>query len=396
MRVLQLCNKPPYPSIDGGCIAMKNISLGLLEKGVSLKIITISTEKHPFEISMFPKEFVDKTEIEDVFIDTKVNALDGFLALFSSDSYNVSRFFSSDFDSCLKKELEKNEYDYIHLESLYLMPFIKIISRYSKAKIVLRSHNVEHLIWERLANFETNVVKKLYLSHLSRKLRKYEIKVLNDVDGIATISYEDAKRYEELNCKIPLATMPFGVDLYKYKPVYNGLKDKIKLFHIGSMDWNPNIEAIKWFVDDIMPVLEVDKLELHLAGKNMSNEICSMACDDIHIHGTVDSAIDFMGSKDVMIVPLLSGGGMRIKIIEAMAMGKAVISTSVGLEGIAAVHKKNVLVADSVVEFKNMITWLMANPEKIKEIGMNARSFVEESHNNNVIISNLISFYKTL
>jgi glycosyltransferase involved in cell wall biosynthesis len=97
-----------------------------------------------------------------------------------------------------------------------------------------------------------------------------------------------------------------------------------------------------------------------------------------------------------MIVPLLSGSGMRIKIIEAMAMGKTVISTKVGLEGIGATHKENVLVADTAVEFKQMITWLSLNPEEMNRIGNNARSFVEVFHDNSKIINNLINFYKSL
>jgi glycosyltransferase involved in cell wall biosynthesis len=396
MKILQLCNKPPYPSVDGGCIAMKNISLGLIENNVDLKVITISTEKHPFEIDKFPSDFVANTNVEGVFIDTRVNIIDAFSALVTADSYNVSRFFSADFDKKLKEELQNNCYDFVHLESLFLTPFIGTIGNYSDAKIVLRSHNLEHLIWERLANLEGNKAKKIYLNHLSKKLKKYEKNVLNDVDGIAAISYEDTKRYEGFSCKVPLVTIPFAIDLKKYKPVYNSVNKGIKLFHIGSMDWNPNIEAINWFLDDILPILNMDKLQLHLAGKNMPDYIKKMNCSGIVIHGMVDSAIDFMGSHDVMIVPLLSGSGMRIKIIEAMAMGKTVISTKVGLEGIAAEHKKNVLIANTAAEFKDMINLLSSKPELMNEIGEKARCFVEENHDNTKVMGNLIAFYKSL
>jgi len=396
MKILQLCNKPPYPAIDGGCIAMKNISLGLLQNKVKLKIISISTEKHPFEIDKFPQYFVKKTNIEGVFIDTRVNIIDAFSALVTSDSYNVSRFFSADFDRKIKETLQKGTYDFVHLESLFLTPYIGTIARYSKAKIVLRSHNLEHLIWERLANLEGNKAKRIYLKHLSKKLKKYEHKVLNDVHGIAAISYEDTKRYQNINCEVPLITIPFGLDIVNYEPNYQLPKEKLKLFHIGSMDWSPNIEAINWFLDDIFPKLDANKIELHLAGKNMPDYIKNVKYKNVKIHGMVSCALDFMSQFDVMIVPLLSGSGMRIKIIEGMALGKTIITTKIGLEGIDATHKVNVLVAESTEEFKSLINWLSLNPNECLKIGKNARTFIESHHDNNRIMKDLISFYNSI
>lgn len=396
MKILQLCNKPPYPAIDGGCIAMKNISLGLLQNKVKLKIISISTEKHPFEIDNFPKEFVNKTKIEGVFIDTRVNIIDAFSALVTSDSYNVSRFFSADFDKKIKETLLDGEYDFVHLESLFLTPYIGTIARYSKAKIVLRSHNLEHLIWERLANLEGNKAKRIYLKHLSKKLKNYEHKVLNDVHGIAAISFEDTKRYQNLNCEVPLITVPFGLDVSNYQPNYLKPKDKLKLFHIGSMDWSPNIEAINWFLDDIFPKLDPNKIELHLAGKNMPDYIKNVKHKNVKIHGMVACALDFMSKYDVMIVPLLSGSGMRIKIIEGMALGKTIITTKIGLEGIGATHKKNILIAESSEDFISLINWLNSNPNECIKIGQNARQFVEQHHDNKTIMKDLISFYNSI
>jgi len=396
MKILQLCNKPPFPAVDGGCIAMKNISLGLLQNKVKLKIISISTEKHPFEIDKIPKNFVKKTNIEGVFIDTRVNIIDAFSALVTSDSYNVSRFFSADFDRKLKETLLNNKYDFVHLESLFLTPYIGTISRYSKAKIVLRSHNLEHLIWERLANLEGNKAKRIYLKHLSKKLKNYEHKVLNDVHGIAAISFEDTKRYQSLNCEVPLITIPFGIDLENYVPQIKLPKEKLNLFHIGSMDWNPNIEAINWFLDDIFPELDSNKIELHLAGKNMPDYIKNVNHKNVKIHGVVSYALDFMSKYDVMIVPLLSGSGMRIKIIEGMALGKTIITTKIGLEGIDATHKKNVLIADTTEEFKSLINWLILNPNECLKIGENARKFIEAHHDNKVIMKSLMSFYNSI
>jgi glycosyltransferase involved in cell wall biosynthesis len=396
MKVLQLCNKPPYPAIDGGCIAMKNISLGLLNNKVDLKMICISTIKHPFLVTNFPKDFVKKTNVEGVFLDTKINIVDAFSSIITSDCYNVSRFFSADLDIKIKQDLLENDYDFIILESLFLSPYIGTIHNNSDAKVVLRSHNFEYLIWERLAQKEKNILKKGYLKHLSSNLKKYETQIISDVNGIATISNEDTKKYLAVNSDLKITTIPFGIDFENYSPAYNKPNGSLKLFHIGSMDWNPNIEAIDWFLDSVWNSFKGNSIELHLAGKSMPNTLLNLNEEQIINHGQVESANDFISNHDVMIVPLLSGGGMRIKIIEAMAMGKTVISTSIGLEGINATHQQNVIVADSKEDFILEINQLIKNPNKIIEIGKRARLFVEEEHNNDQLVKSLISFANSL
>lgn len=404
MKILQLCNKPPLPMIDGGCIAIHNIASGLLkrnttveiDKQIQLDILTVSTEKHPFLIDAYSQEFIEQTHIDGVFVDTRVNIIDAFSALVTSDSYNVSRFFSTDFDRKLVERLTANQYDIVHLESLFMTPYISTIRRMSGAKIVLRSHNLEHLIWERLANTTGNTAKRMYLNHLASKLKTYEKKTINEVDGIAAISFEDTNRFQEFKCKVPLITIPFGIDLEKYQYQEKQKQTFTNLFHIGAMNWAPNKEAINWLLDEIWPELSKLNVQLHLAGRETPDSLKKLADEKLKVHGDVDSAIDFMNQNDVMVVPLLSGSGMRVKIIEAMALGKVVITTSVGGEGIDYINGEHLLIADTPVEFVNHIHQLLENNNKGIAISKNARKLVEEKYNNSDIIENLMSFYQSL
>ena len=396
MRVLQLCNKPPFPAVDGGCIAIKNISQGLLQAQIDLHVICVSTSKHPFIVNEFPNNFVEKTNATGIFVDTRINIVDAFSALVTSDSYNVSRYFSTDFDKELQRVLSEKEFDIIHLESLFMTPYLGTIRKCSKAKVVLRSHNLEHIIWERLANVEKKSAKRVYLKHLSSKLKQYEKKVLNEVDGIAAISFDDQKRYQTLNCSIPLVTIPFGIDLNKYKLESRNSNSQTTFCHIGSMNWAPNIEGVNWFLDDILPKVKNKAFEVHLAGREMPNYLLKLKDEQVKVYGAVDNANDFINAHKVMIVPLLSGSGMRIKIIEAMALGKAVITTAVGAEGIDAIAGENILIADSPKEFALAIDDLMQNPDKVEKLGKNARALVEAKYDNEGIIIALTNFYKTL
>lgn len=396
MKVLQLCNKPPQPTIDGGCIAINNISKGLLAKDISLKILTIATEKHPFIPTAFSEEFQEKTNIEGVFVDTRVNIIDAFSALITSDSYNISRFFSPDFDKKLTEILQEDTYDVVHLESLFMTPYIQTIRTYSKANVVLRSHNLEHLIWERLANSTGNKAKRIYLKHLASRLKVYEKKTINEVEGIATISYEDTERFASLTKKIPILTVPFGIDLGDYKCEGNKRPKKNRFFHIGAMNWEPNKEAINWFMDAIWPSVKGLDIELHLAGRHIPGYMMEQADENFIVHGEVDSATCFIADHDVMVVPLLSGSGVRVKIIEAMAMGKAVITTSVGAEGIDCEDGKHLLIADTADAFAHQMQFLLDSPNMVDEIGNNARLLVEGKYDNDKVVDNLIQFYQEL
>ncbi|MBM77399.1 MAG: hypothetical protein CL846_02855 [Crocinitomicaceae bacterium] len=399
MKILQICHKPPFPAIDGGCIAINNISRGLLNNKQDLKIITISTNKHPFIIEKIDQNFIAKTKIEHLFIDTKLNIVDAFSNLVTYDSYNISRFFSPDFNQLVIKTLQSKKFDVVHLESLFTTPYLETIRNHSDAKIVLRSHNLEYMIWQRLAAETNNPAKKIYLNLLSNQLKKYEEDVISKIDGIAAISYEDEKKYKKLGCKAALETIPFGIDTKSYKSVKKTFdKNNLSFFHLGAMNWKPNLEAVGWLNKDIWPTISstFPNYKLHLAGKNMPQWLINHSSKNIINHREVESAIDFMNKFDIMLVPLLSAGGIRVKIIEGMALGKVIISTKIGAEGIEYEDGVNILIANTDKEFRDKIKWLYSNPNKINEIGDNAKKQIIKKYDNDLINKKLIQFYKSI
>jgi polysaccharide biosynthesis protein PslH len=395
MKVLQLCSKPPFPAKDGGCIAMNNISTGLIEAGIELKILTLETHKHPFEKNKISKEYITNTEIESVFIDTKLSVVDAFSNLVTRDSYNISRYFSADFDIKLGAILKRKKFDVVHLESLFMTPYIETIRRFSKAKIVLRSHNLEYIIWERLAEATKSKPRKTYLNLLAKRLKKYETDIINMVDGIVTISAVDETKYKKFDLQVPIINIPFGIPLEKY-PLDYSTTEYPSLFHLGSMDWKPNIEGVEWFIDKIWPsiTLKMPQVKLYLAGREMPKNITNWKLPNVIVLGEIESAVKFMQSKSVMIVPLLSAGGIRVKIIEGLALGKTIISTKIGAEGIDYKNGENILIANNAEEFTASISKLFVDEEYFKTIGRNARKLAEEKFDNKVLTKQLVDFYK--
>ena len=393
MNILMLCNKSPYPPSEGGPMAMNSIVNGLLEAGHKVKILAVNSEKYHIKKEDIPQSYRDKTGIELVDVDLKIKPIEALKNLFSDKSYHVERFISEEFREKLIKILKKDRYDIVQLEMIYMAPYIETIRANSKALIVLRAHNVEHLIWDRIAKKTSFLPKKWYLNHLVRTLRDYELNAINKVDGIAAITYRDAAFFRG-ETAVPVIDVPFGVNPDDFTPNYEVNKQP-SLYHIGSMNWMPNEEGIKWFLKKVWDKLQEREpnIKLNLAGRHMPKWLMNLKKNNVKVWGEVPDAKEFIKDNDIAIVPLLSGSGIRIKIIESMAMGKTVITTMIGAEGIQYSEYNNIIIADNPTKIVETICRIMKEPEELMRIGKNARKLIEDIYDNKKIIERLLIFY---
>ncbi len=277
-----------------------------------------------------------------------------------------------------------------------MAPNIDIIRAHSQAKIVLRAHNLEHQIWERIAKKTRFFAKRWYINHLARTLKAYELGVLDKVDGVAAITNRDAMFFRKVTSK-PVIDVPFGVDIDKFE-YNNKVKTTPDFYHIGSMNWMPNEEAMRWLLDNVWDeVVEREPdAKLYLAGRNMPQWLLKTKKTNVFVVGEVEDSHKFVSEHDVAVVPLLSGGGMRIKIIESMALGKTVISTMVGAEGIRYKEYENIIIADNADQMIEAMCRIVQDHETAERIGANARSLIEDVYDNDKIINRLLLFYNEL
>ena len=397
MRILQVCLKPPYPKVDGGCIAIAAMTESFLIDEHSVKVLCMSTHKHPFNATKVPSEVLKKTSMEAIEVNTSIKPFDAFLNLFSSESYHIQRFYSKSFEQRLTEILEENEFDIIHLESIFCTPYLSVIRSKTKAKVVLRAHNIEFEIWTQLANQERNPVKGWYLNLLAERLKTYETKVLNQVDAIISITNQNKVEINNLGVSVPMEVIPIGLDLRKIEnaPLQT---ETLKLYHLGAMDWQPNVEGLAWFLDEVWPLLnsKFPAISCSLAGRKMPPFLLSRSNGKLGIEGEVSNVSEFIGNKNIAVVPLLSGSGMRVKIVEALAFGKVVITTSLGVTGIPFDDGINILIANTPTEFVEKIGMLETNPSLITEIGAEARKLAETEFDLKSLSSKLSYFYANL
>ena len=397
MRLLQLTNKPPYPPNDGSSIAVYNMSCGLINNGVDLTLLCINTKKHFKADTEVDTEFKSKSNYQSVYKDTDVTAFGAACNLVSKQSYFVSRFYFTEFEQKLISLLKEKDFDVIQLESIFLGNYIPVIKKYSKAKITVRTHNAEHLIWERMIANESNLVKKKYLSVQTKRLKKFENSVLQSVDAIVTITDIDKQYFKQWGITTPFHVSPTGIQLPQYK-VNHTEELPNSVFHFGSMDWMPNEEAVLWFINNVWEkVLEkIPQAKFYVIGRGMGDKILSLSKPNVVVIGKIQNAEKVYHHYSVMVVPLLSGSGMRIKMIEGMAYAKPIVSTGIGAGGIAVTANKNCLLANNATDFANSVIEILTSEEKKKSLQSEARLFIEQHFENNFLVKQLVAFYKNL
>jgi glycosyltransferase involved in cell wall biosynthesis len=400
MKILQLCHKTPLPAIDGGCIAINNITQCLLDSGMDVKVVAVATPKHPFMVSAFSKSYLAKTRFESVYIDTTPHKIEALKTLFTGKSYQISRFYHKNMVNKLTQILKSETFDIIHIESIYMAPYIPLIRKYSKAKILMRLHNIEHQIWVRLSENEHNPVMKLAYRVNAHQLRRVERKILQEVDGYMSISEPDYQYFNNTMPNVPGIVIPFGINVDNYDMEDDDYiaTDHPSLFHLGSMNWSPNVEGIEWFLDEVWPEILTahPDLTFTLAGHDIPESIRNRQDKNVMVVGAVPDANEFMMDHDIMVVPLLSGSGIRIKIVEAMALGRVVITTSIGAEGLDVQDGKHLFIANTPEEFVAVVNKCVSMPDICSIISENAQHYISVNHNNAVIAQKIIDFYQKI
>ena len=394
MYILILTNKPPFPAKDGGAIAVFNLAKGLAETGTQVHILAMNTSKH--KGSKLQETTNQNLRLD--YVDVKTNIRLFNLTknlLFSKLPYNAERFINQNFLNELKNILQAKEINIIQLEGPYLSFCIDTIRQYSKAKISFRAHNIEHEIWQRTAAFQKNHLKKSYLNHLAKRIKKFELSLLKQVDLLVPITSRDDSEFKKFGNNLPSAVIPVGIDITNEFVQHYGNFESI--FYIGALDWIPNQEGLLWFIEKVWPIIltKVPNVQFHIAGRNAPKWLEKVfAKPRIRFHGEIENASDFIAKNGIMIVPLFSGSGMRVKIIEGMALGKAIITTSIGAEGIEAINGHDIVIANTAWEFVDELIKLFRNQDLISSISSNATEFVRKNYDNKLISQNLLNFYK--
>lgn len=396
MRILQLAPQFPFPSDDGGKIGISNIYYQFLKQGYEVEMIC--TSRFPIDNEQINK-YKKEGNINIVLLDsrnTKLRVLKYFLM---NKSMYIEKQYRSNLMQVIESLVDMSTIDIIHADHSNMAKLaIQLSKKYDKP-IGLRLHNIEYLIWERfyrgLSKFSP---KKLFIGQQFHLLKKLELKFISDSDVAFAITKQDQSLIKKLlpNSNIEVASA--GVDVDLWRPDFNCSRVPNSLVIATNFNWFHNVNAVRWFLDRVLPKLReiYPNFQLKIIGKNPPsdfNKYISVGAKNI---GYVDDVKPYFNQSKVYIAPLFVGGGIRIKILEAMAMGLPVIATDISAEGIEANNEQGLIRANSEEEYFNQIKILFDNEDLRIELGKKARDFILANHTWKSNVAIIINSYSKL
>ena len=391
MRILLLTPRLPWPAIDGGRIAMSRLAQSLVRAGADVEILSLNPRKH-----RVAEAAASSVPLHAVDIDTSRMLGPALSALAHDTPFVVERFVSGEFREALRMTLRRFEPDIVQIESPFLLPYAGSVRAEKRARVVLRSLNVEFRIWESLARNERSPLRRFALRRVASSLSQYEMKHLDTPDAIVPICAADGEDFRRLGCTLPMHVAPCGVTL---SDLPDDAPEPLRVGFIGSLEFRPNQEAVEWIVDELWPRVmdRTPAARLSIGGSAPPGWLRRRARrQGIDFHGYVDNAERFLRRMSAVIAPLFAGGGMRIKVLEAMAMSRPVVATTLGAAGMEVEHGRNIVIADDATAFADGVVRLLREPDTAARIGSAARATVAARYDSDTIARSLLGFYASL
>lgn len=334
-------------------------------------------------------EFAD-IDSEDGVLGRKGLAL---TSLVTAYPYSINWMTSRKFENILKSWLDESDYDVVHIDTIGLASYYKYVQH---MPCVLDHHNIESHMLLRRAGKEPNILKKLYYMQEGKRLERYEKQLCPRMKINITCSKLDSERLQQVIPGVAVTDIPNCVDIEYFKSD-PAVTQKKSIIFVGTMNWYPNIEAVRFIYQKIWPELKarVPGVKADIIGANPPAEIIQMCGqdDDFSLHGYVDDIRQYIDAAAVYVCPIMDGGGTKLKILDAMAMSKAIVAHPAACEGIDLVDGDDVRLAVTAEEFVSEIAALLDDAGLRANMGAKARQLAENKYASDVIGRALVKLY---
>lgn len=388
MKILWLSHLVPYPPKAGVLLRSYNL---VKELAKYHDVYLLAFNQPNLMKPMFPslEEGIQEAELELGKFCKDIKFLDipceqrrfgrhalALKSLLLPTSYTVNWLKSVEYKQSILDWQSKYSFDIVHADTISLVPYAHLCGN---AKTSLDHHNIESHMMLRRASTETNLVKKLYFYQEGKKLQAYEEKYCPKFDINITCSVLDTERLQEFIPNIKAVDIPNGVDVDYFMPLKQEKKAKSMVF-AGGLTWYPNNQAMQYFVNDIWPLLKQKEPTaiMNLIGKGPASNLVELSKEDknFNVLGFVDDVRKYIDTATLYICPILDGGGTKLKILDALSMGSALVASPEACEGIDVTHKENVLIANSPEEYVQHIITLFNDPKLCENLSENGRQLM--------------------
>lgn len=311
-------------------------------------------------------------------------------------TYTVSWLESKEFAVKLDNILAKNHFDIIHVDTISLAPYVRDLKN---VKVVLNHHNIESVMMLRRAENETNLFKKLYFYQEGVKLQRLERQICKNFDLNITCSDLDSERLKEAAGVTDCISIPNGVDLDYFQPTPGKIKAKSLVF-AGGLSWYPNLDAMTFFLKEVWPnlVKKIPDISLTVIGKNPPDWILGMqkVYSNLRVTGFVEDVRPFLSEAQIYICPIKDGGGTKLKVLDALAMGKPLVADAIACEGIEVENNKSVIFASTPAEYIEKIEYLINNPQARENLSYNGTQLIKNLYGFQSIGKKMSDIYSNL
>lgn len=403
MRALIVTPHPPYPPHQGASLRNYGILSSIHQAGGSITLLSFCSNPAQ-QAAPALQQLCEKI----VFVPTPARTTTGRIRdiALTAQPDLARRLHSSAFADALRALLAEREFDLIQFEGLEVAAYLSLArKRGAAAKLVYDAHNAEYALQQNIASIEGRTVRRaaaaVYSRIQARRITRFERAICASADAVIAVSEEDAALLRQLGAETPVSSLANGIFTASYAPTTSTVKLAGQpLVFTGKMDYRPNVDAMLWFADAIFPLVLNAHADAHLYVVGQSPHAHLAALEDgarpISFTRWVESVKPFLHGAAVFIAPLRMGSGTRLKILEAMAAGCAVVATSAAVAGLAADVRAALCIEDGAPAFAGAINRLLADPSERAQMGAHARAVVEQHYDWRVLAPQLIDIYRKM
>jgi len=395
MKILQLSPRSVFPPDDGGKIGIANISRELNHLGAEITLFYYYNDESELNNYIYNNELLELLPYKHSTENTLFRIIKSFL---TNRSIYICKHINDEVKEFFRNYLLENHFDIIHVDHSAMAPLGLYIQSLTNVPIALRLHNIEYTIWERYAKRLSKLDPRYYfIKQQAILLKSYEKKMYPKMDVCFAITEEDLKLAKQMSPSANIVLASAGVNLSELKPDKQLERNIFTLIHATNYKWIHNTDALMWFSENVLSKLseKYPEIKLDLLGKDLPDSLASSS-NFINPIGYVPSIIPYMSKAGIYIAPLFVGGGIRIKILEAMALGLPIVASPIAAEGIKAKEKDGLFIAKNAEDFIKYISYLIDNPVTSAKLGEAAREFIIKHYAWEQNVKIMFDIYKQL
>ncbi len=404
-RLLFVTAQLPYPPHQGGAIRTLGLIKGLAERGHRVALLSLIEESQPDWQSTPLADLCDWVLTVPAPTRTSIERLRDLL---TGRVDMERRLWSPAFLGALLTLLGDQSFDGIHFEGIEVAGYLSQIYDHVRENfpgtiLIYDAFNAEYDLQRRIAQQDLQIVRRLPMALYSviqaRRLERFERLICQQADHVIAVSDADGKLLASLESGTPVMVVPNAIDAASYETGGEEIAaiEHPALVFTGKMDYRPNIDAVLWFADSVLPLIQETTPDAHftVVGQKPHSRLDRLRVrTDITLTGWVPSVQPYVRAADVFVIPMRMGSGTRLKLLEAMAMRRAIVSTRLGAEGVAGEDVDSLLLADDPQAFADKIIGLLGDSDRRRTLGENAAAYVKQHYDWQVIIPRIESLYR--